>query len=72
MAREYIFTELGREARCAKCLDFWPVDPEFYYIQKGRPHSWCKACYIADRVAKGRRPNYGTGTAHHDHARLPQ
>lgn len=67
--REYIETDLGREAKCSKCGEFWPVDPEFYFFLRDRPHSWCKACYIEDRVAKGTRPGYGKGHAHGDHAR---
>jgi hypothetical protein len=69
MKREYRETELGREARCARCGEFWPADSEFFYMYKGRPHSWCNACYIADRVAKGRCTNYGAKPSHHDHAR---
>jgi hypothetical protein len=38
-------TEIGREARCIKCGEFWPADLEFFYFKKGVPHSWCKACY---------------------------
>lgn len=62
-------TDLGAEARCSKCRDWWPADGEFYFMLRGRPHSWCKACYIADKVAKGRNPGYGRGTPHQDHAR---
>ncbi|MDB5730711.1 MAG: hypothetical protein JWQ03_606 [Variovorax sp.] len=55
--RERRTTELGEEIRCAKCGEFWPIDPEFYFINKGEPHSWCKACYRADPkvVAKADR-----------------
>lgn len=63
-------TELGREARCSKCGEYWPADAEFFYMLRGRPHSWCKACYIEDRVAKGRRPGYGSMHSHRDHARV--
>ncbi len=64
MARDYMQTQLGTEARCAKCRDFWPADPEFYFFQSsGKPHSWCKACYIAERVAKGQKKGYGNGRA---------
>jgi hypothetical protein len=38
-------TELGCECRCAHCNDWWPADAEFFYMHKGVPHSWCKACY---------------------------
>lgn len=70
MKRQYRETELGTEAQCSKCKGFWPADAEFYFMGKdGRPHSWCKACYIGDRVAKGQRPGYGNGSMHHDHAR---
>lgn len=68
MTRDIVESELGAEIQCAKCREFWPLDAEFYFFNKGRPHSWCKACYMADpktiakrerwrlRVAKGVRP----------------
>lgn len=68
-SRYRITAELGREARCSKCGDWWPADDEFFYMANGVPHSWCKACYVADRVAKGRRQGYGNRRAHNDHAR---
>lgn len=46
--RKFITTELGQEAQCAKCQEFWPVDPEFFFMHKGKPHSWCKACFKSD------------------------
>jgi hypothetical protein len=46
--RASIQTELGEEVQCAKCREFWPADPEFYFFSKGKPHSWCKACYLSD------------------------
>lgn len=39
-------TELGQEARCSQCSEFWPADSEFFFITKGKPHAWCKACYV--------------------------
>jgi hypothetical protein len=51
----YRDTDLGREARCSKCGEWWPVDSEFYYFLRGAPHSWCKACYLDDRHAKRSR-----------------
>jgi hypothetical protein len=64
VSRDRIESDAGPEIRCAKCREFWPADPEFYFIQTdGRPHSWCKACYIEERVAKGQRPGYGKGAA---------
>ena len=55
--RETKQTELGKEVQCAKCLEFWPADLEFFYFSGGRPHSWCKACYATDPkvVAKVQR-----------------
>lgn len=58
--RETRQTELGEEVKCAKCGDFWPADNEFFYFTRGRPHSWCKACYHADpkviaKVQRGAR-----------------
>lgn len=58
-------TDLGREARCSKCGDWWPADSEFFYMQHGVPHAYCKACYIAWRA----RPGYGNKPPHNDHVR---
>ena len=71
MARDRIETEAGSEIRCAKCREFWPIDPEFFYIQNGVPHSWCKACYVETRMAAGTTDRTGTGATHNDHARAP-
>lgn len=65
----YRETELGIEARCSKCGEFWPADGEFFFTCKGRVHSWCKDCYLQDLVAKGKRPGYGNGHTKCDHAR---
>ncbi len=54
MARERRTTELGEEVQCAKCKDFWPEDSEFYYFTRGKPHSWCKDCYINDDKMKAK------------------
>lgn len=48
MTRSTIQTDIGTEVLCSKCNEFWPADLEFFYFCKGRPHSWCKACYLAD------------------------
>lgn len=61
-------TELGTECRCSRCHEWWPADAEFFFMCKGKPHTWCKACYIANDAAVGRRPGYGTGKTHNDHA----
>lgn len=57
MSRAVIKTELGIEIQCAKCNEFWPRDPEFFFFSKDRPHSWCKACYVNDpkTIAKKQR-----------------
>lgn len=58
LKRPTIETDAGTEIRCSKCNEFWPIDPEFYFIHKTRgPHSWCKACYLADPkvIAKRQR-----------------
>lgn len=59
--RQRIETDAGTEVLCAKCLEFWPEDPEFYYFNKGKPHSWCKACYLSDpkQIAKRQRAQAG-------------
>ncbi|WP_428719113.1 hypothetical protein [Undibacterium curvum] len=57
MSRERQQSELGEEVKCSKCGEFWPADAEFFYMNKGRPHSWCKACYRNDPkiIAKNQR-----------------
>lgn len=51
-----IETELGQEARCAQCGEFWPADAEFFFMTRGKPHSWCKACYaVAPSTAAKRQ-----------------
>jgi formylmethanofuran dehydrogenase subunit E len=57
MSRERRETELGEEVTCAKCGEFWPADKEFFYFSNGKPHSWCKACYVNDpkMIAKKQR-----------------
>ncbi|WP_428718548.1 hypothetical protein [Undibacterium curvum] len=57
MSRERQQSELGEEVKCAKCGEFWPADSEFFFMNKGRPHSWCKACYQNDPkiIAKTQR-----------------
>lgn len=62
MARDVRTSELGQEVRCSKCRQFWPADQEFFFISHGRPHSWCKACYIEVRLAAGTSNRTGTGT----------
>jgi hypothetical protein len=45
-ARARIETDAGSEIQCAKCGEFWPEEPEFYFFSKAAgAHSWCKACY---------------------------
>lgn len=48
MVRATVSTELGTEIQCARCEEFWPCDPEFFFFSKNKPHSWCKACYVND------------------------
>lgn len=58
MARERCITELGDEVKCSKCNDFWPADSEFFFFNKGRPHSWCKDCYVNDDKMKAKVQRY--------------
>ena len=58
MARAIITSELGEEIQCAKCREFWPLDAEFFFFTKGRPHSWCKACYIGDPKTMEKRERW--------------
>jgi hypothetical protein len=54
-SRSQIETELGTEIKCASCGEFWPADPEFFYFSGGRPHSWCKACYLTSPLIAAKR-----------------
>ncbi len=54
----YRATELGKEARCSRCGEFWPCDEEFFFMRLGVPHSWCKACYLADPKILARKAAY--------------
>lgn len=60
MTRAKIETELGTEIFCSRCQEFWPCDPEFFYFTKGRPHSWCKACYTNSPSTAAKRVRYAT------------
>lgn len=57
--RASIETELGTEIQCSRCMEFWPMDSEFFYFSRGKPQSWCKACYVNDpkQIAKVQRAN---------------
>jgi len=49
MSTEVRETELGLEKRCRKCGEYWPLDGEFWHIQKrgvGGFNSVCRACRI--------------------------
>ena len=51
-------TELGTERQCARCLDYWPLDDEFWYFDKRTGHVMgdCKACWTElKRASRGRR-----------------
>lgn len=57
--------------RCSGCHSWWPADREFFYmLPNGQPHSWCKACYIADRAA--RRAAKVAGITHTHETRITQ
>lgn len=47
----YRISDIGLEKRCPDCGDWWPVDDEFYFVQRERgverPSACCKACYLA-------------------------
>lgn len=47
--------ETGLEKFCAKCDDWWPADPEFFWVTKGKLFHCCKACYHENDKRKGRR-----------------
>lgn len=55
--RATIDTELGTEAQCSRCEEFFPADTEFFFASKGKVHSWCKACHseVPCMVAKAER-----------------
>lgn len=48
--------ELGSQKRCPACGEWWPVDPEFWYVYRHGPrtglaNSPCRACF-ADKSAR--------------------
>ncbi|MGE8612770.1 MAG: hypothetical protein ACN6PF_10735 [Achromobacter veterisilvae] len=45
LRRATIQTELCTEIQCSQCKEFWPADGDFFFLSKGTPHSWCKACF---------------------------
>lgn len=72
-----IQTEIGTEKICAHCLEYWPMDEEFFYWQWGLSKisgekykqfgSVCKACYdIHYNRRQGRKP--GTIRSSHEKA----
>lgn len=58
MTRPTIQTDIGTEVLCGKCNEYWPSDPEFFFFSGGKPHSWCKACYMADPKVQARRERW--------------
>lgn len=46
----YRETDLGIEKQCTRCGEFWPVDDEFYSVQReadgARASSMCRACFV--------------------------
>lgn len=63
-------SELGLECRCSRCGEYWPADEEFFYMLRGKPHCYCKACYIEHRHATdpNYRRGYGKGPLHRQNA----
>lgn len=48
----------GVEKYCARCVEWWPGDREFFFAQPGGIlglHSVCKACYHEGDQRRGRR-----------------
>lgn len=47
---QYRETDLGIEKQCTRCGEFWPVDDEFYPVQREaagvRAASMCRACFV--------------------------
>jgi len=39
-----IETELGTERQCARCGEYWPLDPEFFNKKGEGWHSYCRGC----------------------------
>lgn len=48
-------TELGPECHCPRCDEWWPADREFFYFLRGKPVSFCKACYKIDVQQRAKR-----------------
>ena len=45
--------EVGEEQLCPRCDEWWPADPEFFYVHRGRTVLTCKAC-CAERGRRAR------------------
>lgn len=46
-------TELGTERLCRGCGEWWPQDPEFYYMdRKGKVIGNCRACWSERTIAR--------------------
>lgn len=71
-SKRYRMGELGAEARCSRCREWWPADSEFFYKQSdGQPHSFCKACYSEWRGrSKPPRTTSPAATGNTDRERL--
>ena len=39
-----IITDVGLEAKCTCCNDYWPFDSEFFHRQGDKLMGRCKAC----------------------------
>lgn len=73
MTRATIETELGTEIFCSRCQEFWPCDPEFFFFTKGKPHSWCKACYANSPSTAAKRIRYAAKHSKQTHSpEVPQ
>lgn len=54
---QYRESDLGIEKRCTRCGEFWPVDDEFFSVQRepggARASAYCRACFI-EKYQRGR------------------
>ena len=50
---KWIMTSIGIEARCSRCLDYWPADTAFFdrHTSVGLA-SICKACRSEEKLQK--------------------
>lgn len=63
--RTCVLTPCGLEKLCPRCRQYWPMDTEFWFANRGTSDGlfqWCRACYVEFRWPAGRRIARGEPT----------